>query len=359
MYAKLVVGASRINAYQAIRDIGRLITSESPSLDLLGAFSAGASTIPDTTPAGWSYVGSVLADDQAGIVAVGGSTPSFTAQIPNPNLVFSAPCVETSWTKYAALTVHYHTSTVCWAFMLSGATDATSAGILTNEGARQYFTSGTGTSTPVTGNNISKQLTVDAGDIIHVIANQRHITIISEGTGLSGIWESSPTDMHTYYDTAPFVQYTHPDTSNLQKYNIKVATAVSAATTLAQNHMHTAFNVYDAADGTNYGTYDLTDYADKNASPSATNNRNVGNFLVNLTDFFKDTKDTTGATKYMVAPIFYRLDQLGYPTQFVTGVSPLYLCRSGIGNSGDTVMIGDDEYLYFNCGLFGLLAQTS
>jgi hypothetical protein len=364
MYAKLVVGASRANGYNCMRDIGRLITSATPSTSLLTGFNAAASTVVDATPAGWTYVGARLVQDQGGIQSAANTTPTTWSTSPNsPNLVFSAPCAtDETWIKYAALTTHYPTNSLNYAFALTGATAATSEGVLTNEGPRLGCTTALATTSAVLTGNIQKYLTVDAGDVIHLIANARHLTIISENKGIFGVWESTPTDVNTYYDTAPFIQYSHPWTTRQLKWD-KIVPHLSTGgeQTATQGHFHTAFNVYSVADATNYGTYDLNDWGDNSASSTSasTSNRNVGSLLINQTNGLVNTINTSGAVRYVVSPIYYRLDELGYPTQFVTGVCPLYYCNNGIGNSGDTVTINGDEYTFFKCGNFGILAQTS
>lgn len=364
MYAKLVVGASRANGYACMRDIGRLITSENPSTANITGFSAAASTIVDATPAGWTYVGSRLVNDQAGIQDTSNTTATTWSTSPNsPNLIFSAPCAtNNTWIKYAALTTHYPTSALNYAFALTGATSANNAGFLTNEGPRLGCTTALTTTSAVLTGNIQKYLTVDAGDVIHLIANERHLTLISENIGIFGVWESNPTDVNTYYDTAPFVQYSHPTTSRLLKWDkIIPHLATGGEQTATQGHFHTAFNVYNVADATNYGTYDLNDWGDNSAASTSASiaNRNVGSLLINQTNGFVNTINESGALRYVVSPIYYRLDELGYPTQFVTGVCPLYFCNNGIGNSGDTVTINGDDYTFFKCGNFGILAQTS
>jgi len=364
MYARLVVGASRANGYACMRDIGRLITSQTPNTSLLTGFSSLASSVVDATPAGWTYVGSRLANDQAGIQPTSNTTATTWSTSPNsPNLIFSAPCAtNNTWIKYAALTVQYPISSLNYAFSLTGATGANNAGFLTNEGPRLSFTSAMSTTSAQLAGNIEKTLQVDAGDVIHLIANERHLTIISDNIGLFGIWESTPTDVNTYYNTAPFVQYSHPTTSRRLKWD-KIVPHLSTGgeQTTTQGHFHTTFDVYNVTDATNYGTYDLNDWGDKSATSTSASsaNRNTGNFLINQTDHFINTINESGALRYMIAPIFYRLDQLGYPTQFITGVCPLYFCNNGIGNSGDTVIVNGDEYTFFKCGNFGLLARTS
>lgn len=360
MYAKLVVGASRADAYKCMRDIGRLITSDSPSLNLVSGFSTVASIIVDPTPAGWIFVGAVSANDQGEIANTSANTITYTNTSTMPNLVFKAPCLNGGLYKFCALSLSFRTSGSMYTFSLTGATDGTSTGVLTNEGPRFFVPSGTA-ATSVVDNNIEKLISVDAGVTIHLIANERHITIIQESKGIMAVWESSNTDLHTYYNSAPFIQYFHPKTSRQLKYPYIVPRGAVGTETATQNHAHTAFNLTNPADGTNYGTYDINDARDASAaSTSATiSNRNTSNFCVNLLDRFQNTINSSGQLRYLITPIFYQIDQLGYPTQFVSGITPVYLAKNGIGNSGDTVTVNGVEHYYFDCGNFGLLAQGS
>jgi hypothetical protein len=360
MYAKLVVGASRADAYKCIRDIGRLITSENPSLSLLSGFNTAASVIIDATPAGWEYVGSVHADDQAGIAGVEAVSPTYSNNAVAQNLVFKAPCLNGGLFKFCALSMNYRTQSSNYTFSLTGATDGTSTGVLTNEGPRIFM--GSSATTSAVDNNLEKYLSVEAGVTIHLIANERHITIVQSNRGIMAVWESSNTDLHTYYNSAPFVQYFHPTTTRrLKLLYIAPHTGTSTIGSAFQNHMHTAFNLTDPATGTTYGTYDINDARDASATStsSTASNRNTTNFLVNLLDRFQNTINSSGQLRYLVTPIFYSIDQFGYPTQFVSGVSPVYLAKNGIGNSGDTIEVNGDEYYYFDCGNFGLLARSS
>ena len=100
MYAKLVVGNAPISALNAMRDIGRLITSTAPSTANLLAFSSSSSIIVDSTPAGWTYVGSTNANDQPTICATNTNWQNNVQS----NLCFSAPTLaNSSVLKYCAL----------------------------------------------------------------------------------------------------------------------------------------------------------------------------------------------------------------------------------------------------------------
>lgn len=343
MYAKLVVGTSNIMAVGAIRDIGRLITATAGnvSTSLLGAFSVSSSVILDATPAGWTYVGSNTASDQPTI----GPTNTVYAQTANTasNVCFSAPCLEGTALKYCALTNFYNTQSPANAgtgtgtptyFCLTGAVAATSLGILTNEGPRLF----SGTS----GSGASATLQTQAGDVVHVIATPRHITIINENRGVIAVWESSMTDVNRFYSTAPFIQYTHP-----------LSTAVSFTSEVSPGSVTspaaTAFGVTDVNTGTYYGGYDICETGGSNK------------YFLAQTDIAsrKNSIDSLGNPKYQITPILYTAHKIGHPVQYVSGVVPAYWTKPGLGNTGDNVLVGTETYTYFNCGAgFGLIMQT-
>ena len=349
MYAKLVVGTSNIMAVSAIRDIGRLITATegNVSTNLLGAFSVGSSVILDATPAGWTYVGSTEPLDQPTI----GPTNTVYTQTANltHNLCFSAPCLEGTALKYCVLSVQYNQVTYtttpanyygCMC-TLAGATSATSLGIVTNEGPRIGW--------QTTTNNSQAGFRVTAGDIIHVIANPRHITIIAEGFGVIAVWESNTTDVNRFYNSAPFIQYTHAQSTSVAFLNFTGPRLISAGSTQAYA---TAFNVTavsGANAGTTYGGYDI--------STSGT----LNTYFLAQTDITsrQNSIDSLGNPKYQITPVLYSLNQIGHPVQYVSGVVPVYWTKGSLGNTGDTVLVGTETYTYFNCGTgFGLIMQT-
>lgn len=341
MYAKLVVGGSAIMAYLAMRDIGRLITSASPSVSLLEGFSNTSSIIVDSTPAGWTYVGSVNADDRPSIAAAGTALPTTNVHY---NLVFSAPTVyDPSKLKYAALNIVWRNSvTTSTHFALTGASAATDQGVLTNEGPRGFWAN---TETVNEGTNISSR--VAAGDIIHLIANARHITIINEQRGLAAIWETSQTDVHTFYGTAPFVQYSHCNSSIVTRLAITAPT--SYTTTQTDSIMPAAFDVYNVNTGVNTGVHD----------PTSGMLINTGHFAQSTITGRQTSINTQGLPRYQVTPVYVHNGSLGYPVQFVTGVVPIYWTAPDIATTGDNIDINGESYTFFHCGTgFGVAMQT-
>ena len=182
----------------------------------------------------------------------------------------------------------------------------------------------------------------------HLIANPQHITIVSEGVGMAAVWETSQTDVHTYYGTAPFVQYCHCLSSVTGQDNIIVPTAYSTA--LTGSYYSVVFNVTNPSNSTNYGTYDV----------SLTNSSNIGSLVQSNSTMRVNTINSSGFPQYAITPVYFTASAIGYPTQFVTGVVPVYWVSGNLGNTGDTVSIKGDNYTFFNAGTnFSLLMKTS
>ena len=245
MYAKLVVGNTTIHPILAMRDIGRLLVSQSPSVSLLSGFSTTSSVIIDDTPAGWSYVGSVAETDRPTIAATG-SAIGYTNDT-HWNLAFSAPTAENSnILKYAILNLVWrNTSTTNYLFALTGAQSVTDQGIATNEGPRGFWPAA---ETLSEGVHLSSRC--QAGDTIHLIATARHITIINEAEGLSAVWETSNTDPHRFFNTAPFIQYNHCTSSIFTKQPIVIPTSYNVTQTASI--MDAAFGITDVNTGIFY-----------------------------------------------------------------------------------------------------------
>ena len=348
MYAKLVVGATALHCVRAMRDIARLITSTSPSTSLLSGFNAASSIIVDSTAAGWAYVGSNNTYDRPSIAAIGSgadlNAPYGLSADVAYNLCFSAPAVNTGYLKYAILnTVWQSTNATNTYFALTGADSATSLGVVTNEGPRRYFSSAQGNSEGAT---VSTRLS--AGDIIHLIATPQHITIINENRGISAVWETNTTDVHTFYSKPPFIQYNHCDSSIFTREGIISPTV--ATTTRTATVMTAVFSHVNVITGVVSGTRDVT-------QGGVTNTQ----FLYQTAATLRNNSMTaTGIPVYQVNPVFFQDGLGGYPTQYVSGTVPIYWTAPSVGTTGDAMTIGAGSYTYFNCGTgFGVAMQTS
>jgi hypothetical protein len=345
MYAKLVVGNSNLTSLGGMRDIVRLVTSDSPSLANISSFNSGSSIIVDNTPAGWSYVGSTNAADQPTPAAPGSSTTMLGDTV--YNFAIQAPIASNaSVYKYAVLTNAWRTTT-SYSFALTGASSASSLGVITNEGPRYFAASG---STTADGrmSNVAGQFL--AGRTFHVIATPRHCTIIDDQKGLAAVWETTQTDAHTFYGTAPFVQYSHWNSAYGFLSGIIVPTTYTSSTTITTTSAAIAFNVTDPNSGTTYGTLDVT-------SGGTTN---FGSLFQYTPGARTQTINTVGSPRYIIEPVHYMLTSNGYPRQFVTGVVPIYWANGQMGNTGDSVDVNGDTYTFFQAGTgFGVIMKLT
>lgn len=351
MYAKLVVGASDANVYQCIRDMCRLLTDAAPSIsDLSGqGFSTSSSVVLDDTPAGWTFIGSSKTTDTPTIGAGGADATHATTTY--HNWALSAPMVgDPTKFKYALFTQAFAgTSTTTpykSLFSLSGAESVTSSGVATNEGYRQGSAT-TGTTI------INANLHVGAGSVIHLIANARHITVVQEAKGMMALWETTTTDVHTFYGKPAFVTYAHTNIAGANLSQISSLPVPFTGTTPSTGVIAgVVFGVTNPNTGTFSGTYDV----------SVNGTQNILNFFQSSLTARANSIDALGNPKYQISPVFFQASSIGYPTQYITGVVPIYWCRAGLGSTGDTVNIGADIYTYFNTGntgaAFGLLMKT-
>jgi len=356
MYAKLVTPSTASNSQYFIRDIVRLLIASTPSTSLLYAFNPSTSVIVDATPAGWTYVGGTLAADQG--AAPSTSTSDWVSSTLAPPIwAVSAPCLEGSTLKYATLspaTMGLGTPSITNQYVnLTSARSVTSLGVATNEGVR-VWTPSTTIFTPVQ----YTAMPFAGSTTIHLIATARGITIIVENKGLHGVWETSMTDPHRFYSTAPVCVWQNGDCTGASTGKTGVLTSVvpqSNSTAQTANVFSSCvMNITDVNTGTVYGPVDAV-------NGLSVTNTNSQNWLNSGGSVMRaNSIDSTGNPKYQVAPIYVQPGQYGYPNMYVTGVYNAYWSKSGLGNSGDTVSINGNYYTYFNSGaMVGFLTQTS
>lgn len=339
MHAKLVVGATSVSIYQIIRDICRLLTSEAPSIaDLSGqGFSTTSSAILDTSPAGWTYVGSNKATDQP---AIGDGSADATYNSTTAQLwACSAPMLNSSRLKYVVFSQNITGATTYpYAGAMFGAQSVSPLGVVTGPSAHYFATAGT------TNLNANACPTGLAGVTLHLVATPRGVVIVREGAGFCAVLETTSTDAHEFYNNAAFISIWNPNGGT---------GAISSTGPLSNvsGFWVNTFGVTDPNTGTYYAAYDCT----------GGGNLNQFNLFQNGTQRAM-SQDVTGMSQYLVSPMYVHNHMIGYPVQFVSGVFPIFWCKSAIGSTGDTLMVGDDEYKFFNCGSntagYGLLMQT-
>lgn len=354
MYAKLVMSTAPSTFHDFCRDIARLLTSASPSTSLLSSnvWNVNACTIVDSTPAGWTYVGtSYPAETElAGVNSGGGNTSYGVAT--TWNWVLKSACASPNQSKYKYLVLNESysqnanlTTSTHW-FTLGSAQSSTSSGVLTNETYRRYFW-------PALSNPINLgSLGFNTAGTYHLIANARHVTLIKEGEGIMALWEHSPTDLHTRYSITPSILY--------QWKTSTVGAPTWAAGTGAYNANEAGTdgawltNITDVNSGTTYGSVNIA------AATSTFASNGVAQPYLWPNTNKVSTISSTGATRQLVSPVMFQYFAYGYPTMYVSGVVPIYFCKGGIGSAGDSVSVNGVDYIYIpvNAAL-GVAIQSS
>lgn len=338
MYAKLVVGNTTIPTMDAIRDICRLLTSESPSTALLQSFNTTTSIIFDNTPAGWTYVGGSDPVDQP---AISNATGTFSTT--RHNLAIKAPIKDyPDLYKFCVFTqATSHNSAAASVFSLTGATNASPTGVITNEGPRWFSTNTTASDT------VTSNLQAIAGQTLYIIADQRHVTIVKElnsgnRAGLYAVWETNMTDAHKFHNKPAFVQFSK-GSSGEGTYTVTGLTYPASSGLDNSQTLAGVFDVVDVNTNISYGVVFPGFDVDSNKTSANT-------MSLIPTGPREKSINQLGQPTYQLSPIFFHLNWLGYPVQYVTGTVPIYFMAGNAGNSQDEVEIGDDTYTYFNCG---------
>lgn len=343
MYAKLVVGAANGNIYQGVRDICRLITSAAPSIsDLSGqGFSTTASAIIDDTPAGWTYVGSSKATDQPNIGS-GSADAIFNTTTPQ-YWACSAPVLDNpSRLKYAVFSQNSNLSAYSYAGAMFGAASVTALGVVTGPSYYYYNTS----STSAIAANACPTMVANA--TLHLVATPRGVVLVREGSGFCAVLEMSNTPANDFYNKPAFTAFWSPDMSTQINTGVGPNSDASA-------HAVVTLNVTNVNTGVNSPAYNCIGV---NSAASL----NTFNAYQQYATVRALSQDNVGLPKYSVNPIFIHNTLLGYPVQFISGIFPIYWCRSNLGSTGDTVNINGNLYTFFNCGATqntGLLMGTS
>jgi hypothetical protein len=288
----------------------------------------------------------------------------------------SAPCLDGT-TKYCVLnTINQIAGYVNQNIQLTGASAFNGTGTATNQGPMFYNASSSDTENEQLNCSLRVGL---ANRVVHLIANPRHITIIDQDRGMSAIWEMSSTDLNARYNTAPFVQYCHADTTIPQRAsNTSTITYTPQPFTTAQggSWLHACFGLTDPNTSSYYGVYDPCNTSNPNPGYPTTNATFLcksygisavqGNGISTGTGLtltparaVRPGVNATGLPKYNIQPVLLANDRIGWPTQYITGVVPVYFGPGEAGTSGDTTEINGETYYYFPCGAWGLFMKIN
>jgi len=355
MYAKLVYSAgltnsgnTRYSAGNMIRDIVRLCTSSSPNVNNLVAFSNTSSVVVNSTPAGWTF----LYSDFDGTTLPDANTDANSTPTGVPNYwTMTAPCLGpgANTIKYAKLTTTYRANInlggggSSQGFSLTSAASISNTGTITGEGFRIYQSSGT---VGATATAVSFELS--GNGTYHLIATQRHITIIKDAVGVHGVWEHTISDYHIFYNITPVIHFVFKGTGFTYTLAGTIGTDVSATAPLNApsaetiNYIKCLHNITDVNTGTNYSAIQL---GRGQSQPYLSRNSDFTNMK---------TVASNGVARNLVVPIMYQLVRYGVPTCFVTDICDMYWTGGGVGTTGDTITVNGIVYTYFDCGTMGL-----
>lgn len=369
------------NYTNVIRDIVRLLTSDNPSIEGCisdsNSFNKDASAVIDATPAGWTFIGSNIdGDSLPGDLSVPEANgPSFLSGIDpteepgysNGQWAIKAPCNDGQTFKTVILGQMTGNDTdanydlrersgvliarvqrkysICRGIYIIGAVDAEyDDGNLTITGIAEYPFRGGNPWTWTTANAWFSNRGGGPVGVYHLIANQRHITLIRENAGLTAVWEFSNTDAHTAFKSPPFIVL------NWIYGAARMASGTIGQGTAATDTYQwtTLFKFFSLADNTYSDIKPLYtgNWVGDNIMPGYQGASNPYLFPWSYPKKIP-TVAPNGLPRSIVSPIMFQLYQHGYPTMFVTGVTPVYMTNGGIGIAGDTMVINEETYYYF------------
>jgi len=343
MYAKLVTGATDTTASVLIRDIVALCVSADPSIDDLSGsgFNTSSSVVIDNTPAGWTYVNSSADGSTLG----SGSTPAANYDWWG----IKAPCLAPANTfKFAVFSISYRDSpTTNASFWLQGASDiATGSATLTNRGSHGYMTLAGSPETTMRGDTYMAFSTAGS-QTFHLVATPRFVLLIKEGIKYSGIFEHSVTELHEFYNTAPFLQLNNSTSTTTSAYAVPGSLGgnrLGGTNGEGNAPVLEIFNFTNPSTTTNYGvlSFGAVGQYGWTASTSLAGQPYI------WPSSMATTLSATGATRNTLKPMLLQGFSYGLPTCWITGISDIWMTRGSAGTTGDTMSINGQTYTYFN-----------
>lgn len=401
MYAKLVynkdypwsgTGSYSTNGFMeggqftnVCRDIVRLLTSSAPSISTCisdsRSFSKTASMVIDSTPAGWTYVGSNIDGNTLPSITtieasgyIGSDTPGaangmWSIQAPTSDDTQIKTVVIGQATANAAVsagpTGGKHDYMVSRGMYLTGAIGSTCTG-----NASTFSVTGIGTypKTPSWNNDNPMAWLCGRGGktaigTYHLIANNRHVTLIREGAGMTAIWEFGNTDVHTALNAPPMVylNWISGASNALDNHNGGPYLTTSPLQ-VSQLFKFTSLLDSTYSDVKNIGG--VSNITNVNTAASAFGSFNP--FFFPWQSLRTPSMSATGMPRNLVNPILLQGYNHGYPSMFITGTTPVYMAGGSIGSVGDTVNINGNTYYYFpvipttvSYGPFGIAIKLS
>jgi len=269
---------------------------------------------------------------------------SFVPATPNINLaswVLTAPCVNSSKTKYIRLTNvnsstlnttgavigNVYNGTADRGVLLQGASGATNATTLINQ---TWYNNSTSTRGVIRGSNI------------YISWSDRHLILFSNvitnatipNAGIMASIEFPETTATQLSGATPVVFLTEVTGYLTQQLVIPGNPSLTGFATL-----------------TDY--YNISTISRSLASIAILSTTNDQLYSTAITNRFQPTNSTinrTGSTRISIVPLMFSMLSKGYSPLYISEYSDMYLVAAGLGSPGDTISIGNDLYVYLPCG---------
>jgi hypothetical protein len=379
MYARLDLSANT-PSWLFWMQVVHLVTNTSPTIftgTILNNYFANTSTVIDSTPSGWSFVGSSTGqyDTPAEFYQrLGDGNPHtefayYRNNNDNWNLTVGAPVsANTSRTKY----VNFNHTLLEAGSNANGYMGCMSLCSFANQSTvvDQTWFHTSPSSNPPAENSSSGNFSFIAGKSFHILCNNSHITIVDDNVGFEGVWDSQGSDHHEYYNTPATTIVMAGNTL----YQLANTGAINAADYMEAGgpHSNAAAQFYspfamgvDIANSSNNYVFPvkLFNYSQDSNTSIQTNGAfrktmNTPSLYPSYSDPYPVTRLANNAIRTQIVPITYNIGY-GYPTQVVTGTSPVYYASANVGVSGDTIDINGEEYVYLNAGRISLCVKSS
>jgi hypothetical protein len=341
-FAKLTYATDgSIRSTTVLHDIVGVITGTFTSTSQLTGAIQAQSEIVNTINSNWSFLYP--------------ASGSFVPATPNVNLaswVLTAPCVNTSKTKYIRLT-NYNTGNINQTGAVTGNiyNGGTSRGIIL-QGATSASTATTIVNGTFYQTNTSGNLSMLRGSQIFISWSNKHLILYSN---LANSGTSATAGIMAYLE--------FPETT---------ATQVSGATpavVLWVFDLYLTDNGYTSPSGIGAQNHAiLPDYYNISAasrgmaniaSLSTAFDRLYSTAITNTFQPINSTINSAGSSRINIVPLMFSMLSKGYSPLYISEYSNMYLVAAGLGSPGDTISIGSDLYVYLPGGGSGTTSSPA
>jgi hypothetical protein len=280
--------------------------------------------------------------------------------------VLSAPCVDTDKTKYIRL-CNYSSAGVGNGYILanSGGTGALNSYFLPANGSSsttQYSgiylqaitgaSSETAVSNPtyynfsINNNSRGPVMNIMNGSVLYISWSARHIVIWSSTSGFLSTTTGGTTPLLIAYFEYPETELNQSTTATPTIYFLDRNANFSAGITQYSGFEVTTYAVGAMLIPQYYSTSTNSTTPLCFSSPLNTNDR-ICSTISNTAfiNYSAPTITSTGANSAMMVPIIVSPMSKNYPPMYLSEYSNVFLASSSLGTAGDTVTVGNDEYV--------------